>query len=180
MSIRLNFIQPLSPAMRALRYMLPSCGVLLMGLVLLQYNQLSNRSTSLAWQLRDQQGSAGVDMSRGMRISAAHNPEDEEARAAEILHQLDMPWNALFEALENAIDQDIVMLSVWPNATQHAVTLQAVATDSDAAISFANRLQASPLLSDIHLVQEEPREEVERYPLKFSISARWGVTGDAS
>lgn len=179
MPIHINFVRPLPSGMRVLRYVLVACGLLMLGLVFLQYKQLSREKIALAWQLQDMQGivrglAYGPAASKRLAASA---PDDAQAQAAEVLRQLDTPWNGLFEALENAIDNDIVIMAVAPDASQHSLTLQAMATNSAAAISFADRLQASRSLADIHLVQEEPLEDGARFPLAFSISAHWMTDG---
>ena len=174
----MDFMQPLPPAMRVLRHVLLVCGALLLALVLLQYNLLTNKKTSLSWQLQDLQGNTATSASRFKTTSATDPDENGKAAAAQVLQKLDMPWNALFEALENAIDEEIVMLSVVPDAAQRSLMLQAMATDSAAAISFAERLQTSYVLADIHLLQEAPQEEGARFPLEFSINARWNADGD--
>lgn len=183
MPIYINFVRPLPPGMRILRAVMLACGLMLLGLVLLQYRQLSSEKTALTWQLQDMHGIASAlayGPAASQRKAAADSDDNAQAQASEVLRQLDTPWNALFEALENAIDNDVVIMTVVSDASQHSLTLQAMATNSASAIDFADRLQASPSLTEIHLIQEEPLEDDTRFPLAFSINVRWITDGAAS
>lgn len=178
----MNFVQPWPRHVRMLRHALLAAGLLSLGLVSYQYRQLDGRSTALAWQLQDAQSS--VPASSAARdftdAQAAGTNEQAVRHAGEVLQRLDLPWQALFNSLERAIADDIVILSLLPNAEGEALVLTALAADADAAIDFAERLKASGLLTDIHLAQEEPVEENPRFPLQFSINAGWNATGAAA
>lgn len=170
----IDFVQPWPLRVRLLRYGLLAVGALLLGLVFMQQRQLDQARTALAWRLQDLQGRQQAPAGQASEVSDA----DQQAvkRAREILYQLDLPWQPLFTTLENALADSIVILAVTPNAQNGRVTLTAMATDSDAAIDFADRLKASGRLGDIHLTQEEPWENVPRFPLQFLLSADWKAT----
>ena len=169
-----DFVQPWPLHVRLLRYGLLAVGALLLGLMFMQQRQLDQERTALAWRLQNLQGQRQAPSAQSAEVSDA----DQQAvkRAQEILHQLDLPWHALFDTLENALADSIVILAVTPNAQNGRLTLTAMATDSDAAIDFADRLKVSGRLSDIHLTQEEPWENVPRFPLQFLLSADWKAT----
>lgn len=180
MFIQINFVQPLPTTTRVLRYGLLACGILLLSLSVLQHNHLSQEKTSLAWQLRDLRAHTPEAMrTERFAVAAMNGDGDAREHVIAVLHKLDTPWDPLFTALEHAIDDDVVMLAVAPDAAQQSIVLRGRAADSAAAISFAERLQASPMLSDIHLLQEEPQDEATRFPLEFTISARWNTQGGA-
>lgn len=176
-AIWINFVQPLPLHVRVLRYALLICGALLLLLVFAQHRQLTKVGTALAWQLQDAQGRppAPLATQRFNDTQTAEAAEETRKRAAAVLRELDLPWNALFSALESAIDNDIVILSVAPNPQGGSLALKAMATDTDAAIDFADRLKSGRLLTDIHMVQEDPGEDGQRFPLQFSLSADWKV-----
>lgn len=170
----IDFVQPWPLHVRLLRYGLLAVGALLLGLVFMQQRQLDQERTALEWRLQNLQGQRQAPSGQSTEVSDA----DQQAvkRAQEILHQLDLPWHALFDTLENALADSIVILAVTPNPQNGRLTLTAMATDSDAAIDFADRLKASGRLGDIHLTQEEPWENVPRFPLQFLLSADWKAT----
>jgi hypothetical protein len=173
-AIWINFIEPWPLRVRLMRYALLVCGVLMLGLVFLQYRQIEQAHTALAWQLQDMRGQTQSPV----RLADETSDVDAQAmkHAQEILHQLNLPWPALFDTLESALANDVVILAVAPNPQRSALTLTAMAADSDAALDFADRLKASGRLDDIHLTQEEPWEENERFPLQFLLSADWNAT----
>ena len=169
-----DFVQPRPLRVRLLRYGLLAVGALLLGLVFMQQRQLDQQRTALAWQLQDLQGQGQVP--RGQQAEVSEADEQAVKRAQDVLHQLNLPWHALFDTLENAIANNIVILAVTPNPQNSRLTLTALAADSDAAIDFADRLKASGRLSDIHLTQEESWENVQRFPMQFLLSADWKAT----
>jgi Tfp pilus assembly protein PilN len=176
-AVWINFVQPLPLRVRVLRYALLTCGAMLLALVFFQHKQLANISTALAWQIQDAQGRPQTSLAtrRFTDTQTTQAAEEASKRADAVLHALDLPWNGLFSALESAINNDIVILSVAPNPQGGSLALKAMATDTDAAIDFADRLKAGRLLTDIHIVQEEPGEQSQRFPLQFSLNADWKV-----
>lgn len=173
-AVWVDFVQPRPPHVRLLRLGFLASGILLLGLVSMQHRQLDQQRTALAWRLQDLQGQVQAPERPQAEISDA----DQQAikRAQDVLHSLDLPWPALFDTLESAIANNIVVLGVEPNAQNRQLTLTAVATDSAAAIDFADRLKAGGRLSDIHLTQEDRWEDNPRFPLQFLLSADWGGT----
>lgn len=173
-AIWINFIEPWPLRVCLMRYALLACGALMLGLVFLQYRQIEQTHAALAWRLQDMRGQAQAPV----RMTEETSDVDAQAakRAQEVLHQLNLPWPALFDTLERALANDVVILAVAPNPQRGALTLTAMAADSDAALDFADRLRASGRLDDIHLTQEEPWEENERFPLQFLLSADWKAT----
>jgi len=175
-AVWLNFQQPLPSTLRLLRYLLLLCGVIALGFSLYHKTRIDNQATALRWQ---QQNLTKLTNSRPPRPGNPHAQgmtEDSGKRAEEILRQLDLPWSPLFQALENALKKDVVIMSVTPNPQQQSLTMVALATNVNAAIDFAERLENSTMLADIHMVQEEPDEASDSFPLQFEISAKWNIT----
>ena len=170
----IDFVQPWPLHVRLLRYGLLAGGILMLGLVFMQHRQLDQARTALAWRLQDLQGQ--VQAPERPRAEISDVDQQAVKRAQDVLHSLDLPWHALFDTLESAIANNIVILGVEPNAQNRRLTLTAVATDSEAAIDFADRLKASGRLRNIHLTQEDRWEDNPRFPLQFLLSADWGGT----
>lgn len=169
----MDFVQPWPLHVRLLRHGLLAVGLVLLALVFVQQRQLDQARTALAWKLQDQQGQ---QMPSGQSAETSDAEQQAVRRAQEIVHRLDLPWQPLFDSLESALADDIVILAVSPSAQNGRLTLTAMATDSNAAIDFADRLKAGGRLGDIHLTQEEPWENVPRFPLQFLLSANWQAT----
>ena len=169
----INFLRPLSPQLLGLRYGLLLIGILALSFSLWQQWQLGIEVQSLSWQ---QQNLTHSEMRQSRQVHSTLDDEkmlDAVKRANAVLHQLNLPWEQLFPALEAAAAQNISIISIAPNAQLGSISLQAAATDINAAINFADRLKADKQLTGIYLVQEEPLEENARFPLQFKISADW-------
>jgi hypothetical protein len=170
-----NFVRPLPPRLLALRYGLLMTGLLVLSYSLWQQWQLSREAQALSWQ---QQNLQRLDKRQSAGITSKLDDEktqDAIKRARAVLHQLNLPWDQLFPSLENAAREDIAIMSILPNSQTGSITLQAAATNINAAINFADRLKAQKPLSGIYMLQEEPLEVNARFPLQFKISADWNT-----
>lgn len=174
----IDFKRPLPPALMALRFALLAAGVLLFVFSLIQQRQIEARSQALDWQKRNL---SQLETRRLPRLQAAPGEtavagsQDGGRQANEVLHQLNLPWDRLFSALEQSMAAGVVVLSVEPDAKKSAFTLKAAAIDMDTAIDFMKRMQATGLFKGVHLLKQETDEEGGRHPLQFTLSARWEV-----
>jgi Tfp pilus assembly protein PilN len=96
--------------------------------------------------------------------------------AKETYLRLAIPWPDLFEALEAARSETVVLTEVSPDPEGGRLTISADAKDYLAAISFVSALAEQPVLSRVRLASHELKEGRERdaqRPLTFSVTALW-------
>lgn len=174
--IWIDFKQPRPLLLRALRMALLACGVLALAYALLRQQQVAAEKTALAWQKQ----SLTRFESRRLPILRASTDTasglDAAKHANDVLRQLNQPWNSLFNALEHSVTTDISLLSVAPDPHKASITLKADAVNIEAAIAFVERLQATKLLTGVHLANQELTGENKRHPLQFTLNAAWGTS----
>lgn len=174
--IWIDFKQPVAPLWRMLRATLLVSGVLALGFSMMQQQQVSAEKTALSWQMQNvnQLEARKLPMLRAPTDAGAS--QDATKRANDVLRQLNLPWDRLFSALEKSVTPEIGILSVAPAPNKASITLKAAAPDTAAAIDFMERLQATKLLMNVHLTNQEITEDNKRQPLQFTVTAGWGAS----
>lgn len=121
---------------------------------------------------------AQTRLDRNVR-AAAPQRGDASARALEIaaanavIRQLNLPWEGLFGALEQAAHQDVALLGIEPDAQKNRVKVTAESKTASGMINFIRRLQQAPLLGDVLLAQHELQASDPERPLRFVVTATW-------
>ncbi len=96
--------------------------------------------------------------------------------AQQILRELALPWDALFGAIEAATDGSTAMLAIEPDAAKRVVRISGEARNYLAVLNFMGRLEKTPVLSGVHLLSHQIREDVAERPYQFTLSASWRTT----
>lgn len=89
------------------------------------------------------------------------------------------PWQALFTTLESLASDDVALLSLTPDARKHQLRVTAEARDLGAMLAYHRKLEDTPALRDVSLVNHEFAEQVQGRPVRFSLVASW-VTDHAN
>ncbi|AKU10085.1 hypothetical protein AzCIB_0180 [Azoarcus sp. CIB] len=89
------------------------------------------------------------------------------------------PWQALFATLESLASDDVALLSLTPDARKHQLRVTAEARDLGAMLAYHRKLEDTPALRDVSLVNHEFAEQVQGRPVRFSLVASW-VTDHAN
>lgn len=166
----IDFKRPTAPRLLTLRFVLLGFGACLLAYILIDQHRLSAERSALTWQ---QQDLTRLTSHYRPLATAIKTVANNDKPANEVLRQLNQPWDTLFSALEQAVGPNIHVLAVSPDAHKAAVTLKASATNASAALDFIERLQASPTLSNVHLVNQEIMVEAKHQPLLFTVNADW-------
>lgn len=178
-AVHLDFVRTVPVGRRRLQLAVISLGVLLLATSLWQHRQLSQQAEALAWHARPM-------VSNAAPTSRVRSDAETEPRLQQVLNQLDLPWQTLLNTLEDAHDDSIVIERVSPDPQQRQLLVSGAAHDSDAAIDFSERLQASASLQEVHLLQEQTRNPddgddepamdlLAEHPLQFSLRAHWNL-----
>ena len=99
--------------------------------------------------------------------------QQEVRQANDILQQLTLPWNALFQVLESTSEKQIALLAVQPDAGKHIVRLSGEAKDFDALLAYITRLEQSRVLNHVYLTSHEVRTQDAEKPVRFALVANW-------
>lgn len=97
-----------------------------------------------------------------------------ELRVAEqAVQRLALPWDELFRSVEAASYERIALLAIEPDVTKRELSITGEALDYVAVLTYVARLGEPGLLTDVHLVRHEMRQDDPRRPLQFTVAARW-------
>ena len=146
-------------------------GILLLAASWSQKLNMDQKLAALDWQRQSASKQALISKHQ----SAPHDTQqqDQTKHAAEIMALLNMPWDKLFSAIEQAYSRDIVLTSVTPNPQQKSLVIEGLATEISQAIDFSERLKSSQVLAEPHLTEEDWDEANQYFPQQFQINAKW-------
>ena len=99
--------------------------------------------------------------------------QQEIARANEILKQLSLPWNNLFQTLESTSTKDIALLSIQPDSNKQLVRISGQARNFAALLTYITRLEHSGILNHVYLTRHEVQTADPQKPINFSLIALW-------
>lgn len=105
-------------------------------------------------------------------VSDMAKPEEVQA-VQQLIERLSFTWSSLFNALESAKSDGVVLLSLEPDAARHAVTIVAQAADVYGMLQYMHALKQQPRLREVTLVEHEMQQDVVDQPTKFTVTAVW-------
>lgn len=115
---------------------------------------------------------------RGVAQAAAALTPPQRKAWGVIVEHLNIPWTAIFEALEQTLPDDIALLAVEPDALHGRVRLQFEAKSLDALLAYAGVLKSTPPFGAVLLVKHETNDQDANRPMRLSIDLRrQGETG---
>ena len=101
--------------------------------------------------------------------------QQEIRQANDILQQLALPWNALFQAVESASENEIALLAIQPDAAKRIVRIGGEAKNLQALLAYITRLEQSHVLNRVYLTSHEIRTQDAEKPVRFTLVADWTV-----
>jgi hypothetical protein len=110
---------------------------------------------------------------------AAHRRARMQASPEEIREgretylRLTTPWGDLFSTLERAAPDDVMLLAIEPDPRAGTVQISGAGRDYAAVLDYVARLQNEKLLSGVHLVRHEVRQDDPQRAAAFSVAASW-------
>lgn len=97
----------------------------------------------------------------------------EVNNANEVLRQLSVPWEELFQALEFAGGTTVTLLALEPNVENRQVKISGESKNFKALMSYITRLQEQPVFGAIYLQSHQVQQRISDKPVRFSILATW-------
>ncbi len=97
----------------------------------------------------------------------------EVKEANQVVRQLNLPWNALFNAVEVSGGQSIALLSMEPDLQKGTVKISGEAKDLDALLNYVRQLSKHGVFGRVLLQSHHILQDVAEKPLRFSLLADW-------
>lgn len=132
------------------------------------------RNQETIWRdSRGQMGQAGKVASN----EKVDRLKPELKRANEIVQQLAMPWDQLFDAIEVFDPDQVALLRIETDMSRRTLTITAVSKNFGGMLGYMKNLNKQSALSSVYLVEHKVMEEDELKPVRFSILCSWNVKG---
>lgn len=96
-------------------------------------------------------------------------------QANQLIARMTLPWEALFNAMEQMQSHDIALLDIQPEAITRRLTVRGEARHFAALAGYLRRLQAHGQLANVFLVSHEVVSDDPLRPVRFEIKADWVV-----
>lgn len=97
----------------------------------------------------------------------------EIRRANEVIDQLALPWDGLFQSVEGAASDTVALTAIEPDAKSGMVQISAQAADVAAMFDYVRRLGLQQNLSGVQLLQHQHEKQDTVLPIHFMVSASW-------
>lgn len=166
-SLRLDFQRCTQP--------FPVAGTVLLALAIAvtvltggYYYRLSADSTALQDSLNK------FEQATGGQVTGPH-PEmlGDIKQASEVLRQLTLPWEDLFQAVESSTSPQVTLLGLEPDLEKHVVNISCEAKDIASMLSFMKRLEARQEFVAVYLQNHQIQQRDPERPVRFSLIAFW-------
>jgi Tfp pilus assembly protein PilN len=163
---------------------LPWLGLLLLATALLAlvllggyYQDLKQRNA--LWEAKVDRiahlSSRGARAARPLNEQAARAQILEVQQANQVLRQLSLPWNALFNAVEASAGNDVALLALEPDAQKGTVRISGEAKRLDAVLGFVKHLGTHGVFTRVFLQNHQVQEQDPQRPVRFTLQAVWKV-----
>lgn len=173
-ALRLDYQRSMKP--------FPVAGVVLLLLAIVALFLTGLHYYRLTVQLSDWQ--ASLDKSRQVASRQAQAkpkrrdmPEmmQEVRHANEILRQISLPWEKLFQAVESSVNREVTLLGMEPDIEKHVVRISCEARNIAAMLNYIRQLEKQHEFGSIYLQSHQIQEQHPEKPVRFSLVATWGM-----
>jgi len=100
-------------------------------------------------------------------------PDAQVLAVNSVAAQLNLPWGALLDAMEQAAAPSVALLEFNPDPKNHRVKGLAEARTSAAMIAFVERMKRQPVFDGVSLTRHEFVDQDDSQPVRFEFEARW-------
>jgi Tfp pilus assembly protein PilN len=135
------------------------------------------RASVARWEARHDQATRVAGMSAHKRQPLGREAQRIQALEVEhansVLHELALPWDALFRAVESSADKNVALLALEPDLRKGTVTISAEAKNFDAMLEYARQLGQRDVFASVHLQHHLIQQADPQHPVRFSLLAVW-------
>jgi len=160
---------------------LPRAGLLLLLAAVVVMAALAGQYLNLSRKLADSDAAAdrlestarrhGILVSRDVKADSEQG--DEIRYANDVLRQLTLPWDQLFETIEAAGGKDVALLSLAPDRQKHQVRISIEAKNPDAGLNYLKGLEARDIFQTVRISSHQIQLQDPERPIRFTLQATW-------
>lgn len=107
------------------------------------------------------------------RRIAAKKPAGTVQRFDALNRRLATPWGMILTAIDQAVADHVVLLTVEPDAEKGRIQISAEGKTAEAMTTFVSALANNPAFSSAVLVSHQVRTEDQDKPLRFMVAVQW-------
>lgn len=93
--------------------------------------------------------------------------------ANDVLLQMGLPWETLFQKLESASNDNIALLAIDPDSNKGKIRISGEAKDFDALLEYIRILQKTDFFINVYLQHHQIQELDPEKPIRFTLDASW-------
>ena len=108
--------------------------------------------------------------------AAGPQPALTEVQATAInaaIMQLNLPWRALRDAVDDGTPDTVALLALEPDARRHTLRIMAETGDIDGMVGYVEQLKRQPMFTDVTIVRHEVVQGDASRPIRFTLEALW-------
>jgi Tfp pilus assembly protein PilN len=90
-----------------------------------------------------------------------------------VLRQLNLPWDAMFKALESSGSRTVALLSLEPNTEKGTIKISGEAKNFTAMLDYVRQLGQRDVFSNVYLQNHQVQQDDPEKPIRFSLLAAW-------
>ena len=94
--------------------------------------------------------------------------KEQRQQVNRVIHQLNTPWQDLFQQLERGTPNNVALISIEPDAGRASVKLQAEAKNLDVLLAYAASLQSQQVLGALTYSKHETNDQDPNKPVRLS------------
>ena len=167
-SVYLDYTKPAQTPLTA--WLLFASGVLLVVVMWIFFQQAQARNAELQTKL----ASSTVPIVAPIVSDSPQIKKDIEA-VNNAIHDIVIPWVALWKALETANVDGVNMLALEPNAKTHMERLNLVALNHAVMWAYLQNLNQQAALRNVRLISSEATEVNGQHAVAFLVEATWSI-----
>jgi hypothetical protein len=100
----------------------------------------------------------------------------EIKHANEVLDQITLPWDKLFQAVEWSSGKDVALLTIEPDTEKHEVKISGEAKNIEAVLGYIKHLSTQDVFSSVYLQSHQVQKRNPEKPVRFALVVAWKVT----
>ena len=97
----------------------------------------------------------------------------EVNNANEVVLQLNLPWDQLFQTVESANGDDVALLGIVPDVKRGRIKVSGEVKEFGVLLDYLRTLQESEFLTGVYLEHHQVQEQDPEKPIRFALDASW-------
>ncbi|SEQ99857.1 Fimbrial assembly protein (PilN) [Nitrosomonas sp. Nm51] len=146
-----------------------------------QFRQIAEESGVLSARVerleKQQSGTAAATRSRSRATARTREFSQEISKELQqanvIMGQINLPWEALFDAIEHIITEDVALLALQPNVTNRVLRISGEARNMGVLLDFIEAMEREAVFEKTHLVNYKIKQDNPYRPVDFLLTTVW-------